>query len=79
MTSTLDGKVILVPPNSQNFHSLTILGKDFCLIYFPKVLPMVITIFICLMCNKQIETVKLPSYYRLLPSVTCLKVENYHL
>ncbi len=47
---------------------------------------MVITIFIHLMCNKQIQMVKLPSYYCLLvcnqfkswelPSVTCLKVEN---
>jgi hypothetical protein len=31
MTGTLDGKVILVPPNSQilyRLYSLTILGKD---------------------------------------------------
>ncbi len=39
MTSTLDGKVILVLPNSQNFILLTLLGKIFRLIYFCKVLP----------------------------------------
>jgi hypothetical protein len=39
MIGTLDGKVILAPPNSQNFvpsSFLPFLGKIFCLIYFSQ-------------------------------------------
>jgi hypothetical protein len=90
MTGTLDGK--LIPKISYSLYSLTILGNDFSCNLFSKSFTdenhgkvinrqtyIVITVFIHLMCNKQRQVVKLPSYYHLIPSVTCLKVENYLL
>jgi hypothetical protein len=94
MTGTLDSKVILVPPNSQNFVPSSFSYRSwerFFINFFPKFYDenhtkvkntptyTVITDFIRLMFNKRIQTVKLLSYYHLLLSVTCLKVENYCL
>jgi hypothetical protein len=90
MTGTLDGNVI--PKISYSLYSLTVLGKDFSCNLFSQSFTdenhgkvrnrqtyIVITVFIHSMCYKQIQMVKLPSYYHLLPSVTCLKVKNYLL